>query len=82
MLEGDTRAPKEIAESAGLIQVNDPEELRGTVRGVLQAQPAAVQEYKEGKESALQFLVGQTMKATRGAGNPGMLKTLLLEELG
>ena len=82
MLEGDTRAPKEIAESAGLIQVNDHEELRGTVRGVLQAQPAAVQEYKEGKESALQFLVGQTMKATRGAGNPGMLKTLLLEELG
>ncbi len=82
MLEGDSRAPEAIALARGLIQDSDPESLRGVVLEVLNANPSAVDEYRSGKESALQFLVGQSMKATKGAGNPGTLKSLLTEELG
>ena len=81
MLEGDTTSPKKLAEDKGLIQVSDPEALKATVQEVLAQNPEAIAQYKSGKESALQFLVGQAMKATRGAGNPATLKTLLEEGL-
>jgi aspartyl-tRNA(Asn)/glutamyl-tRNA(Gln) amidotransferase subunit B len=81
MLEGDTTSPKRLAEDKGLIQVSDPEALKATVQEVLAQNPEAIAQYKSGKESALQFLVGQAMKATRGAGNPATLKTLLEEGL-
>ncbi len=74
-------APEPIAKEKGLLQVSDPEALRASVQEVLQANEGVVAEYKAGKESVMQFLVGQTMKATKGAGNPGMLRELLLEEL-
>lgn len=81
MLEGDARDPKAIASEAGLIQVNDPEALRAAVLEVITANQAAVDEYRAGKDSAIQFLVGQSMKATKGAGNPGTLRELILEHL-
>lgn len=81
MLEGDTAHPEDIAKSEGLMQVSDPELLRGTVIEVLHANPSAVFEYKAGKEQSLQFLVGQGMKATKGAGNPALLRSLFLEEI-
>jgi aspartyl-tRNA(Asn)/glutamyl-tRNA(Gln) amidotransferase subunit B len=40
-----------------------------------------VDDYKKGKESVLQFFVGQGMKASRGSANPEMLKTIFLESL-
>ncbi len=73
--------PKALATEKGLLQVSDPEALRASVREVLAANPAVVEEYKAGKESVIQFLVGQSMKATKGAGNPGLLRELLVEEL-
>ena len=73
--------PKAIATEKGLLQVSDPEALRRAVKEVLEANPSAVEEYKGGKEALLQFLVGQSMKATKGAGNPAMLRDLILEEI-
>lgn len=73
--------PKAIATEKGLLQVSDPEALRASLREVLAANGAVAEEYRGGKESVLQFLVGQAMKATKGAGNPGMIRELLLEEL-
>jgi aspartyl-tRNA(Asn)/glutamyl-tRNA(Gln) amidotransferase subunit B len=81
ILEGDARDPETIARERGLIQDSDPESLRKVVQEVLGANQAAVDEYRAGKDSALQFLVGQSMKATKGSGNPGTLKTLFVEEL-
>lgn len=81
MLEGDSRPPEVIAQEKGLVQVSDPETLRASVQAVLAEQGAAVAEYHAGKDAALQFLVGQTMKATKGAGNPATLRSLILEEL-
>jgi aspartyl-tRNA(Asn)/glutamyl-tRNA(Gln) amidotransferase subunit B len=73
--------PQAIADEKGLLQVSDPEALRTAIKGVLEANQASVEEYKAGKESILQFLVGQGMKATKGAGNPTTIKDLLIEEL-
>jgi len=73
--------PSDIADKLGVRQVNDPEALRGFVQEVLAANPDVVAEYRSGKDSVLQFLVGQTMKAAKGAGNPGLLRELLVEEL-
>jgi aspartyl-tRNA(Asn)/glutamyl-tRNA(Gln) amidotransferase subunit B len=84
MAEGTsgTKSPKAIATEQGLLQVSDPEALRGTIREVLVANPDVVAEYKAGKDMLLKFLVGQAMKATKGAGNPTMLQELLIEEIG
>jgi aspartyl-tRNA(Asn)/glutamyl-tRNA(Gln) amidotransferase subunit B len=38
-------------------------------------------EYKSGKTASLQFLIGQVMKATRGAANPEVAGKLLIERL-
>ncbi len=81
MLEGDSREPELIAMEAGLIQVSDPEALRALVLEVIAANEAAVAEYRAGKESSLQFLVGAAMKASKGSGNPIVLKELLLSLL-
>ncbi len=79
MLEGATEGPETIATSRGLIQVSDPAALRAIVAEVIAANPTAIAEYKAGKEAAVQFLVGQSMKASRGAGNPATLKELIIE---
>ena len=75
-------SPRTIATDLNMLQVSDPEALRVTIKEVLAANPEAVEGYKGGKEVLLQFLVGQGMKATKGAGNPAMLRDLILEELG
>ncbi len=71
-----------IAQELGVLQVSDPEALRAIVRAVIAEHQAVVVEYLAGKESVLQFLVGQGMKASKGAGNPGTLASLLKEEIG
>lgn len=74
--------PQAIATEEGLIQVNDESSLREAVQAVLKEHQGVAAEYRAGKESALQFLVGMSMKAMKGAGNPGVLKGILVEELG
>ena len=48
---------------------------------VIKNNPAVVEEFKNGKENALQFLVGQGMKLSGGKANPGVLQKLLKEKL-
>ena len=69
--------PAKIAEEKGLLQKNDAGELKGIIQKIINDNPVVVAEIKSGKEAALQFLIGQGMKATRGSANPEMLKTLI-----
>lgn len=62
-------------------QTSDREALQRIVEEVLKGNASVAKEFQEGKESALQFLIGASMKASKGKGNPGMLKELLIEEL-
>ena len=73
--------PETIAEEHGIIQMHDTEILRNAVKGVLEEETKAVEEYRAGKEAALQYLIGKSMKATKSSGNPAMLKNIIIEEL-
>ena len=73
--------PEVVAKERGLIQMHDTEALRSAVKGVLAEETKAVGEYRAGKEAALQYLLGKCMKATKGAGNPTLLKDLIIREV-
>ena len=71
--------PEEYATANGLIQQNDSDSLRPIVEQILADNPTVVEEYKAGKESVLQFFLGQIMKQTKGSANPKMSMELLKE---
>jgi aspartyl-tRNA(Asn)/glutamyl-tRNA(Gln) amidotransferase subunit B len=62
--------PRAIVEARGLVQIEDEEELERIVGEVLNRNPGPVEEYIHGKDAALQFFMGQVMKATGGRANP------------
>ena len=68
-------------EAQGLKTVNDEGALRAAAAQVIQDNPKSVADYRGGKEKAIGFLVGQTMKAMKGKANPGMVKQILKELL-
>ena len=73
--------PAVYVEEKGLKVVNDEGALKATIEGILAANPQSVADYKGGKEKAIGFLVGQTMKAMKGKADPGMVNKLLKELL-
>lgn len=75
---GDARR---IAEERGLLQVHDIEALRAYARQAIENNPSVALDLKNGKESALQFLIGQGMKLSKGSANPQELSTLIQEEI-
>lgn len=62
-------------------QVSDTGALQNAIQEVINANESVVADYKAGKAAALQYLLGQAMKATKGAGNPAVLKSLLEDAL-
>ena len=73
--------PERYVEEKGLKMVSDEETLRKTVAEVIAANPQPTQDYRNGKEKAVGFLVGQTMKAMKGKADPGSVNKLLKELL-
>ena len=69
--------PAEIVKARGLGQVSDTSAIEGFVDQAIAANPKSVESFKEGKEAALQHLVGQVMKLSRGKANPAMVNQLL-----
>ena len=48
---------------------------------LLEEQPNAIEQYKNGRTNIVDFLVGQVMKKTRGQANPAMTRTMMIEEI-
>ncbi len=69
-------SPHEIAPEKGLLQKSDAGELEGIVKGIINDNEKVAADYRAGKQAALQFLVGQGMRATKGAANPAVLRGL------
>ena len=69
--------PKEISSRLGLAQINDKDSLGALVEDVLQENPKTIEDYINGKDSALRFLVGQVMKKTKGQANPKIASEIL-----
>jgi aspartyl-tRNA(Asn)/glutamyl-tRNA(Gln) amidotransferase subunit B len=72
---------EQIVKEKGLVQISDEATLRKIVLEVLDANPQSVEDFKNGKDRAIGFLVGQIMKATKGQANPPLVNKLLLEEI-
>jgi len=64
------RDPEEILKTEGLETISDENQLMDIIKNVIIENEPAVLDYKNGKESALQFLVGKTMAKLKGRGNP------------
>src|SRR3989338_10125062 len=74
--------PEKIVKEKGLAQTSDGSFIKNIVEEVIKNNPIAVEEFKNGKDNALQFLVGQGMKLSKGKANPEVLQKLLKEKLG
>ena len=73
--------PERYVEEMGLKTVNDEDSLRKTIAEVIAANPQSVADYRSGKEKAIGFLVGQTMKAMKGKADPAAVNQILREEI-
>jgi len=76
------KSASEIITQKGLNQISDSSEIEEMAKKVIAENPQAVADFKAGKETALKFLVGQLMKATRGRANPQKANQLLKNNLG
>ncbi|MDP7104412.1 MAG: Asp-tRNA(Asn)/Glu-tRNA(Gln) amidotransferase subunit GatB [SAR202 cluster bacterium] len=74
-------SPAAIAEAEGLVQISDTDAVNAAVAEAIAANPQPVQDYLDGKETAIRFLVGQVMKATRGKANPQIATEMLNDKL-
>ena len=73
--------PKAYVEEHGLKSMNDEGALKETITQIVSGNPKSVEDYKAGKKKAMGFLVGQTMKATQGKADPGVVNKILKEIL-
>ena len=67
----------QIINEQELVQISDDSVLQQSVDEIVNSFPQQVQEYKNGKEKILGFLVGQVLKKTKGKANPEIVKTML-----
>lgn len=81
MLESGDSA-KSIVDAKGLAQVSDTGAIAKIVADAIEANPKQVQQYLDGNEKVLMYLVGQVMKLSKGKANPPMVIQLLKEQLG
>ena len=71
-----------IVEREGLKQISDTGALEKIIAGVIAANPKQVEQYRGGKTTVINFLVGQAMKATRGQANVAVVTDLFKQKLG
>lgn len=74
-------SPEKIMKSMGTTLISDEGEIAKVINSVLEENPQAIVDFKNGKDRAVGFIVGQVMKKTQGKVNPGLTNKLVLEEL-
>lgn len=77
----DEKEPSKIVEEEGMQQIGDEDSIKTIVLEVLEEQPNAIEQYKNGRTNIVDFLVGQVMKKTRGQANPAMTRTMMIGEI-
>ena len=73
--------PDTIIEELGLKQVNDEGAILAIINDVIAANPASVEDFKNGKDRVIGFLVGQVMRASKGKANPQTVNQLVKDAL-
>lgn len=79
LMEG--KDPEISAKEKGLVQISDADAIQSMVEEVLDANPQAIEDFKNGKDRAVGFLTGQVMKKSKGQANPGMVNQMIREAL-
>ncbi len=74
-------SPEKIVKEQGLIQISDEGALEEIVEKILDANPQSIEDFKNGKDRAIGFLMGQIMKETKGKANPQMVNKMLLAKI-
>ena len=74
--------PSDLMKELGLEQMDNKEELEGMIKEVINKNSKQAEEYRQGKQAVLQYLVGQVMVATRGKANPQTAREMLIKLLG
>ncbi|MFV0981295.1 Asp-tRNA(Asn)/Glu-tRNA(Gln) amidotransferase subunit GatB [Latilactobacillus sakei] len=80
IIQNDTD-PKAWVEAKGMVQLSDPAKLTPIITGILDDNQQSIDDFKNGKDRAVGFLVGKIMKETRGQANPKVVNDLLMAEL-
>ncbi len=75
------RPPQQIVKELGLEQISDTGQLEAVVRQVIAEHPGPVEQFRDGKDTVIKFLVGQVMRATQGKANPQLAEQVLREQL-
>ena len=73
--------PEGYVEEHGLKVVNDTDALTKTIEELLEKNPQSVADFKAGKEKAMGFIVGQTMRAMKGKADPAVVNQLVRERM-
>lgn len=81
LIKNGSENVEELVEEKGWAQLSDPKKILPIITDILDNNQQSIDDYKNGKDRALGFLVGQTMKQTRGQANPGVVNKLLKEEM-
>ena len=71
----------EIMKDKGIENITDDKEIREVIKRIINDNPESVNDYKNGHDRAIKYLMGQVMKETRGKVNPGVAMEILTEEL-
>ena len=72
--------PRQIIRDKGLTKLSDNTIIEQIVGETIKENPKAVEDYKKGKENALQFLIGQAMAKSKGRGNPEIFRKLFKDK--
>ena len=73
--------PREYVEKKGLGVIRDEGALRAVIEEILEKNPQSVSDYKAGKQKAMGFVVGQTMRAMKGKADPAVVNALVKEQM-
>ena len=81
LLADEGGSAKDVVEKHGMVQLSDPAVLLPIIEEILANNQQSIEDFKNGKDRAVGFLVGQIMKQTKGKANPGVVNKLLQQEL-
>ena len=81
ILLSENKDPEIIVKEKGLVQITDNSEIEKIVEQVLAENPQSVEDYKAGKSNALKYLMGQSMRLSKGKANPQMINEMILARL-
>ncbi len=81
MLDNPASNAGEIVKNGGLLQISDEDKLSGIIEEVIAEHARSVEDFRQGKENALMFLVGQAMRKSSGKANPKAVQEMLRRRL-